>query len=418
MNWESLQEIVGIFCFGYPFVMAYFWMVGALLYYFVRERRQPMPSDTPSLEDYPPVSILVPCFNEEGQLEETFAALAEVKYPDYEVIAINDGSSDRTAEILDSLAEQMPNLRVIHMASNRGKSTALNTGAMAARSELLVCIDSDTLIEENAVLWIVRRFQSDPLVGAIAGNPRIRNRSTMLGHLQVGEFSGMVGLIRRAQSVYGTFYTVSGAICAFRKRALHEAGWWAPGALTDDVDVSWRIQLAGWNIALVPKAVAWILTPETLGGLWRQRVRWSEGGTSVTLRATPYLFQRRGLRMWPIWLNFMAAVLWSYSMLLMLAIWAASLLQHSVNEHLLRLGHLLNEWSPELAVTYLLQMLVAAFLDGRYEHGVFRSLLWVIWYPLIYWMLQAAAAVVGLPKAILNFKRLTGTWRSPDRGFR
>ena len=106
----------------------------------------------------------------------------------------------------------------------------------------------------------------------------MRNHATLLGRLQVGEFSSIVGLIKRAQTVYGSLFTVSGVICAFRKRALQDAGWWSREAITDDVDVSWRLQLAGWRLAFEPKALCWILMPETFRGLWRQRLRWAEGG--------------------------------------------------------------------------------------------------------------------------------------------
>lgn len=104
-----------------------------------------------------------------------------------------------------------------------------------------------------------RRFLAGDLLGALTGNPRIRKRAALLGRLQVGEFSSIVGLIRRAQTVYGRVFTVSGVVCAFRKRALAAAGWWSPAALTDDVEVTWRIQLAGWQVAFEAKALCWLL---------------------------------------------------------------------------------------------------------------------------------------------------------------
>ena len=91
------------------------------------------------------------------------------------------------------------------------------------------------------------------LSGGIAGNPRIRNRTSLLGRLQVGEFSSIIGLIRRAQTTYGRLFTVSGVICAFRKRALEEAGWWSPRTITDDIDVTWRVQCAGWRVVYEPQ---------------------------------------------------------------------------------------------------------------------------------------------------------------------
>ena len=311
-------------CFGYPFVMAWYWMAGGLLHEALRERFEPPHDRAPRLTAYPPVSILVPCFNEEDCAEETFAVLDAIEYPDYEVVAINDGSRDRTGEVLEGIARRMPRLRVVHLATNQGKSTALNTGALAARHELLVCIDGDALLDRHALTWLVRRFQSDRHIGALTGNPRLRNRGTLLGRLQVGEFSGIVGLIKRAQTVYGTLFTVSGVICAFRKRALHDAGWWSPAALTDDVDVTWRIQVAGWSIAYEPKALCWILMPETLRGLWRQRLRWAEGGAQTILAMTRPMIRQRAWRLVPIWINYVVSIVWAYAMLAGFAAWAVA----------------------------------------------------------------------------------------------
>jgi biofilm PGA synthesis N-glycosyltransferase PgaC len=212
-------------CFGYLFVMAWYWMSGGLLYRWLRGHREPLYDAPPKLTEYPPVSILVPCHNEEAQAEETFTALATIEYPDFEIVAINDGSTDRTAEILDSLATRIPNLRVVHLAQNQGKSMALNVGALLAKGEILVGTDGDALLDRHALVWFVRRFQGDARLGGLTGNPRIRNRASLLGRLQVGEFSSIIGLTKLAQTIYGGLFTVSGVLCAFRKRALHEASW-------------------------------------------------------------------------------------------------------------------------------------------------------------------------------------------------
>ncbi len=409
---------VALFCFGYPFVMAFYWIVGGLQFHWFRERHEPPFNQPPSLAAYPAVSILVPCFNEEAQVRETFEVLSRTQYPDFEVIAINDGSADSTGAILEDLSRRYEWLRVIHLASNRGKSSALNAGALAARGEILVCIDGDTLLDPFAVVWFVRRLQQNARFGGVAGNPRIRNRSTLLGLLQVGEFSNIVGLIKRAQNVYGTLFTVSGCVCAFRKRALQDAGWWNPNSITDDVDVSWRLQLAGWLIVFEPKAMGWILTPETIRGLWRQRVRWAEGGTIVVLKALPHLFRLRNARIWPIWLNFVASVLWAYAVLTLASIWLLQLIGLWPALQPIGLSLIPREWGFVLAVTYLFQALISEGLDRKFEKHMFRAGFWVVWYPLAFWLLQACAAIVGLPRALLRSPRTGGKWVSPDRGFR
>ena len=129
--------------------------------------------------------------------------------------------------MLDRLAAQHERLRVVHLAQNQGKAMALRMGALAARSEYLVCIDGDAMLDPDAAAYLVAPLIDNPRVGAVTGNPRIRTRSTLIGRIQVGEFSSIIGLIKRTQRVYGQVFTVSGVVAAFRRTALDRVSYWA-----------------------------------------------------------------------------------------------------------------------------------------------------------------------------------------------
>ena len=408
---------IPIFCFGYPFVMAWYWMAGGLLYHFVIERRLPPPDQPPALSSWPAISIIVPCYNEEQNARETFAAVAAVDYPDFEILAVNDGSRDATAKVLESIARGEPRMRVVHLAKNQGKATALNIGAMLARHEILVCIDGDALIDPHTLRWIARAFQRSDL-GALTGNPRIRNRSSLLGRLQVGEFSATIGLIKRAQAIYGRLFTVSGVICAFRKRALDAAGWWSPRTLTDDIDVTWRVQLAGWRITYEPNAICWILMPETLRGLWRQRLRWAEGGIQMMTDFLTPMLSGRNLRLLPVYINFVLSVLWSYAVLIGMALGALQWAGLRTLEDIAFFGTVPEWWGLVLTVTYLIQAIISQWIERRYEPDMIRSMYWMIWYPMAFWLISALTTAVALPRALLRPRMERTTWVSPDRGFR
>jgi biofilm PGA synthesis N-glycosyltransferase PgaC len=415
LDW--LFATAAAFVFGYPFIGAWYWMTGGVLFYIARQRSM-APLDRPRpLEHWPPISILVPCYNEADNAEETLSTAAAVDYPEFEVIAINDGSRDNTPEVLDRLATQIPRLRVVHLAKNQGKATAMNTGALLARHELLVCIDGDALLDPRALRWIARAFRRGD-VGGLAGNPRIRNRSTLLGRLQVGEFASIIGLIRRAQTMYGRLFTVSGVICAFRKCALAEAGWWSPRTITDDIDVTWRVQLAGWRVVYEPNAIVWILMPETLRGLWRQRLRWAEGGVQMMQTFFRPMLAGRTPSLLPTYLNYLASVVWSYLVLVALVFGLLSLVGLKPPGPMPSYGLVPHWWGLTLAITYLLQALISHFLDTRYERGMLRELFWVIWYPLAFWMLSAATTVVAFPRVMAQRRQEHTTWVSPDRGLR
>lgn len=413
---DSLTRGIQSFCFGYPFIMSWYWMAGGLFYRWLRERHQPPPWEPPQLDSYPAVSVLVPCHNEAANAAEVFAALAALDYPDYEVIAINDGSTDNTGEILNGLARSIECLRVVHLASNQGKAVALNYGAMLAKSEILVCIDGDALLDVNALTWIVKRFLLEGSIGGITGNPRIRNRSTVLAKLQVGEYGTIVGLIKRTQSLFGWVFTVSGVICAFRKRALQDAGWWSPQTVTDDVELSWRIQLSGWRITYQANAICWILMPETLRGLWRQRLRWSQGGTQTVLMATRRMLRPRSWRGWIVWGNYVMSILWSFVILSALGLWLLERIGLPLNSGFPRVSLLPAWWGAILTATYLLQATIGLALERRFEKGLLRTILWLSWYPIFFWMLQAITAVSAVPRAIAAIYRPQGRWTSPDRG--
>jgi biofilm PGA synthesis N-glycosyltransferase PgaC len=413
---NGLVRAIQSFCFGYPFIMAWYWMAGGILYRWLKERHQPPPGEPPQLNSYPPVSVLVPCHNEQANAAEVFTALSALHYPNYEVIAINDGSKDNTGHILNDLTRRIECMRVVHLAQNQGKAVALNCGAMLARNEILVCIDGDAILDVHALTWIVQRLLADGSVGGVTGNPRIRNRSTVLARLQVGEYGTIVGLIKRAQSLTGWIFTVSGVICAFRKRALQDAGWWSARTVTDDVELTWRVQLSGWRVTYVANAMCWILMPETLRGLWRQRLRWSEGGTQTVLTSTLAMLRPRCWRGWIVWLNYITSVLWSFTILTGITLWLLERAGLPLHTGFPTVSLLPAWWGAVLTTTYLLQATVGLTLERRFEKGLFRTLLWLGWYPVFFWMLQAATAVAALPKAIVRMYKPHGKWVSPDRG--
>ncbi|HEY5647072.1 MAG TPA: poly-beta-1,6-N-acetyl-D-glucosamine synthase [Pseudomonadales bacterium] len=416
MDYSYPLRLLQDFAFLYPLFMAYLWMVGGLAYYFHWERQGRERIDQPpDLAEYPGVSIIVPAHNEGPNILETAASLLEQRYPQFEVIFVNDGSSDDTAEILNDLARNHPRLRVIHLETNQGKGAAMRVGAIAAQHEFLVCIDGDALLDPHAVHWLIRHFLGSPRVGAVTGNPRLRTRSTLLGKIQVGEFSSIIGLIKRAQRIYGRVFTVSGVVAAFRKAALHRVGYWDLDMVTDDIDISWKLQLDHWSIRFESNALCWILMPETVRGLWRQRLRWAQGGVEVIIKYFPVLVRWRKRHMWPVFLEFFASVFWAYTMV---GIGLSVLIGQIADlPSMPDISTWLPSWSGVLlGVTCLLQFAVSLTIDSRYERGIWKYYFWVIWYPLAYWLFIMLTAVVAVPKAILKRKGTRAIWTSPDRG--
>ncbi|HXH04094.1 MAG TPA: poly-beta-1,6-N-acetyl-D-glucosamine synthase [Candidatus Competibacteraceae bacterium] len=413
-------ELIGLlhdFAFLYPLLMSYVWMAGGTYYYFHYERRdRALLGSVPVIRDRG-VSIVIPCYNEEDNVRETVHYACQQNYPLFEVIAVNDGSCDATGAILDELLERYPQLRVIHLQENQGKAVALTTGAQLARYEYLVCIDGDAILDPNACAWLMRHFEMGARVGAVTGNPRIRNRSTLLGRLQVGEFSSIIGLIKRAQRTYGRIFAISGVLAAFRRTALQEVGYWSHDMLTEDVDISWKLQLAHWDVRFEPYALVWILMPETLHGLWKQRLRWAKGGAQVLLKNWTMFRHWRKRRMWPIYFEYCFSVLWAYSMVFIFLLWLIGKFWLLPPEW--RVDSILPGWTGVvIGTTCLIQLAVSKWLDAPFDVHLTRNYYWMIWYPLAYWVMGMLTTAVAVPSVLLFERNRRARWTSPDRGLR
>jgi biofilm PGA synthesis N-glycosyltransferase PgaC len=414
-----LAKISGLllqFVFLYPLFMSFLWIAGGVYFHFHWERRGVRTSSPPKIEKPPLVSILIPCFNETANAPETIAAATRQNYPLFEVIAIDDGSSDTTGAVLDALTLSYPMLRVVHLTANQGKAMALRMGALVARGEFLLCIDGDAILDPDAMAYMVRLFVNSPRVGAVTGNPRIRTRSTLLGKIQVGEFSSIVGLIKRAQRIYGNIFTVSGVIAAYRRSALHRVGYWSLDMVTEDIDVSWMLQADHWSIQYEPDALCWILMPETFKGLWKQRLRWAQGGAEVFLKQIRQMFVWNRRRMWGVTIEYCLSLAWAWALAMTFVLWSVGkfvAMPEGLNVPSIQPPAF---WGLILATTCLIQFIVSLVIDQRYEKNIFGLMFWVIWYPFFFWILTLSTSLVGFPKALLRRRSRRATWVSPDRG--
>lgn len=408
-------NLLAQFAFFYPLIMALVWIAGGILFFVLYEQAgRTHPCIPPQLPYYPGVSILVPCFNEGQNIYETIYWLDQMNYPEYEIIAINDGSSDETVKILLELTKKFDKLRVADLTTNQGKAMSLRMGALVAKYEYLVGIDGDAILDANALTWLMSHMLSDPNCAAVTGMPLVRTRSTLVGKIQVGEFSAIIGLIKRTQQMLGFLFTVSGVVSAFRKSALHEVGYWNLNMITEDIDITWRLQIAGWSVAFEPNAMCWILCPETIKGLWKQRLRWAQGGAEAALRHTKTIIAGRKRRLWLMLTDYFLSVLWAYAML---AIAGFSLFQLFTEQRQFSF----NDWLPSmqglmLGTVCLIQFGVSLFFNARFEMGTGRYFYWIIWYPIIFWLISLLTTLIAVPKAILKRKGERAVWTSPDRG--
>ena len=221
----------------------------------------------------PPASIVVPAFNEAVGIERAVRSLAASDHPDFEVIVVDDGSTDGSGELVERLG--LPRVRVLRQP-NAGKPAALNRGIAAARHDLIVMVDADTVFERDTLRRVLQPLR-DPDVGAVSGNTKVGNRRGLLGRWQHVEYVMGFNLDRRLYDLLRCMPTVPGAIGAFRREALRDAGGVSGATLAEDTDLTMAIGRAGWRVVYAEDARAWTEAPSSLSDLWRQRYRWSYG---------------------------------------------------------------------------------------------------------------------------------------------
>lgn len=223
----------------------------------------------------PSVTVLVAAYNEEEVITGTVDSILRSDYPIDQVIVIDDGSKDRTFDVLKAAFGH--NRRVKLMTQeNGGKSAALNNGIHHAKGDVLICIDADTLLAPDAIEKMVRHFE-DPLTGAVAGNIKVGNRLNVLTKWQAIEYITSQNLDRRAYDLLNTVTVVPGALGAWRREAIVQCGGYLTDTLAEDMDLTWRLRRQGYRIVNETEALGWTEAPDTFKGFFKQRMRWAFG---------------------------------------------------------------------------------------------------------------------------------------------
>jgi cellulose synthase/poly-beta-1,6-N-acetylglucosamine synthase-like glycosyltransferase/spore germination protein YaaH/peptidoglycan/xylan/chitin deacetylase (PgdA/CDA1 family) len=237
-----------------------------------REASRPRPPIDPDTL----VTVLIPPFKEERVIERSVRQVLDSDNVQLEVIVIDDGSKDRTSDIVLEHFGDNPRVRLVQL-ENGGKARALNHGLELAKGELVIALDADTQFEPDTIARLARWLVADGTLGAVAGNAKVGNRVNLVTKWQALEYVTAQNLERRALARLGGMTVVPGAVGAWRKAAIMEVGGYPPDTLAEDQDLTIAIQRAGWKVAYDQSAIAWTEAPQSLHQLARQRFRWAFG---------------------------------------------------------------------------------------------------------------------------------------------
>jgi cellulose synthase/poly-beta-1,6-N-acetylglucosamine synthase-like glycosyltransferase/peptidoglycan/xylan/chitin deacetylase (PgdA/CDA1 family)/spore germination protein YaaH len=223
----------------------------------------------------PSLSALVAAYNERPVIARTVQSLLENRYQVDEVVVVDDGSTDGTAEAVQEHFGSDARVRLIRQA-NAGKAAALNRAAGEAKGEILLCLDADTQLDPEAVGRLVRHFE-DPRVAAVAGNVKVGNRVNLLTLWQSIEYVTSQNMDRRAYGLLNAVTVVPGAVGAWRREDVLAAGGYRSDSMAEDMDLTWRLRRMGRRVATEEAALGFTEAPQTLRAFFRQRFRWTYG---------------------------------------------------------------------------------------------------------------------------------------------
>ena len=249
------------------------------------------PEDAESFE--PLVTILVPAYNEGAVIQGAIRSLLELDYPAYDILVIDDGSTDdtyaRAAELEGYYGRAT--VRVVSK-SNGGKAHALNTGIALARTPFVLCMDGDSRLAPGTLKYAMPHFR-DPRVGAVAGNVKVVNRRNLWTCLQALEYIEGLNMARRAQGFVRAVNIVPGPIGVFRRDTLARVGGYDTDTYAEDADLTLKLLTDGWHIVYEDRAIAYTEAPEQLLDLLKQRYRWTRGILQALKKHSSALFAPR-----------------------------------------------------------------------------------------------------------------------------
>ena len=279
-----------IFVIGIVLGLARLFFVGSLAFaqWFRSRRRERVHAG----EQFTPfVSIIVPAYNEALVIENTIRSLLASDYSHYEIIVVDDGSTDDTSKIVAEVFGRDERVKLFTV-TNGGKAAALNVGLRHSRGEVIVALDGDTIFAPETVGALARRFDDDKL-GAVAGNAKVGNRINLVTRWQALEYVTSQNMDRRAFVSLNCITVVPGAVGAWRKDLLLEVGGFQSDTLAEDQDLTLRVRRRRYKIGYEETAVAWTEAPHNLRELAKQRFRWSYGTLQCMWKHRDALFGPR-----------------------------------------------------------------------------------------------------------------------------
>ncbi|AIQ44234.1 glycosyltransferase [Paenibacillus sp. FSL R7-0297] len=300
MTVSDVLMVIAVICIWSLLLVNVALIIAGYLYYIETENKA-----VPEIRgEYPMVTIMVPAHNEGVVISKTVESLLALDYPHdrYEIIVINDNSSDNSAELLSDIQQRNPqrNLIIINtdaISGGKGKSNALNIGFTRSKGELIAIYDADNTPERTALRYLVAEIMNDSTLGAVIGKFRTRNRdASLLTRFINIETLSFQWMAQAGRWKLFKLCTIPGTNFIMRRSIVESIGGWDVKAIAEDTEISFRIYMMGYRIKFQPKSVTWEQEPQTVKVWFKQRTRWAKGNIYVIVKNLPLLFDRKAAK--------------------------------------------------------------------------------------------------------------------------
>lgn len=283
------MEILPKIYLTYMFISLYFFFFFIILYIRNKEKMFFYPKSNKRYS----VSVLIPAYNEEDSIEETLKHVLKSDYDNIkEIIVINDGSTDNTKKIVENIIKKEKLVKLLDK-KNSGKADSLNQAIKIAKGELVLILDADSYICEDAIRKMVGLFD-DKKVASVTGRILVKNKEKLLERLQAAEYA-MIAFSRKLLEFVDGIWVTPGALSMYRKSALIKVGGFDTKNITEDVEITWRLIKNGYKIKMCLAAGTYTIVPNNMKRWWRQRIRWDIGGIQTLIKYKGYLLKRGSL---------------------------------------------------------------------------------------------------------------------------
>ncbi len=279
------MEILPIIYLGYMFVSIYFLSLFLSLYKKNREELFNYPKTNKKYS----ISVLVPAFNEENTIKDTIKAIFSSGYPIKELIVLNDGSTDRTRKIVESLLKKYKKLKLVNK-KNSGKADSLNWGLKIAKGELISVVDADSYPARNSFEKMVGFFDTKN-VGAVTCVFIPKNKDKFFEKLQEIEYN-VIAFTRKLLDYVDAIYVTPGPLALYRTSALKKIKGFDPNNLTEDIEATWHLAYEGYNRRMCLNTYATTTVPDKFKPWYKQRRRWNIGGLQCISKYKKCFFKK------------------------------------------------------------------------------------------------------------------------------